>query len=212
VRVFDDAERADIGEALVDAGEEYFIRVGPHKTTVAGLTDEVGIAKGSFYSFSDSKGERFLEVFVRLRDGPTDVVLTEADGVEGGRVGIERLFRAYVEWLADHPSIEKRTADVDTGRFRRSLPAEELAAAEREGVQRLVPVVETWQENGSLRDDVAPAAVVGLVEPVALLAATNDEYDRACRRQRDLAIETNARGLVEAGVREAREDPEVTAT
>lgn len=196
MRGFDDAERAEIREALVDAGEEYFLRVGPRKTTVADLTDEVGIVKGSFYSFFDSKGELFLEVFIRLRDDLIDVVLTEVGGVEDGRVGIERLFQTYVGWLEDHPIIQKLTADVDAGRFRRCLPAEELAAAEREAVQRLAPVVETWQENGSLRDDMAPAAVVGLIEPVALLAVTNDEYDETYRRQRDLAIETIARGLM----------------
>lgn len=196
MRGFDDAERAEIREALVDAGEEYFLRVGPRKTTVTDLTDEVGIAKGSFYSFFDSKGELFLEVFIRLRDDLIDAVLAEVGDIEDGRVGIEALFRTYIEWLEAHPIIQKLTADVDAGRFRRSLPAEELAAAEREAVQQLAPVIETWQENGSLRDDVAPAAVVGLIEPVALLAVTNDEYDEAYRRQRDLAIETIARGLV----------------
>lgn len=195
MRGFDDEERAEIREALVDTGEEYFLRVGPRKTTVEDLTAEVGIAKGSFYSFFDSKGELFLEVFVRLRDDLIEAVLTEVEDVEDGQEGIERLFRTYVEWLEAHPIIQKLTADVDAGRFRRSLPAEELAAAEREGVRRLVPVVEAWQANGSLRDDVAPAAVVGLIEPVALLAVTNDEYDEAYRHQRDLAIETLARGL-----------------
>lgn len=195
MRGFDEDERAAIREALVDAGEEYFLRVGPRKTTVQDLTDEVGIAKGSFYTFFDSKGDLFLEVFVRLRDDLVDAVLEELEDVDDGREGIERLFRTYVGWLEEHPVVQKIAADVDAGRFRRSLPADDLAAAEREGVSRLAPVVAAWQENGSIRDDVPPAAIVGLVEPVALLAVTNDEYDDAYAHQRDLAIETLARGL-----------------
>lgn len=195
MRGFSDEERAAVREALVDAGERYFRTVGPQKTTVADLTDEAGIAKGTFYHFFDSKADLFLEVFVRLRDDLVDAVHDEVDDVEDGREGIERLFRTYVDWLEDHPVIQKLAADVDSGRFRRSLPADELARAEREGVERLVPLVETWQANGTLRDDLSPTAIVGLIEPVALLAVTNDEYDEAYYQQRDVLIETIARGL-----------------
>lgn len=195
MRGFDEEERATIRAALVDAGEERFLREGPDKTTVQDLVDDVGIAKGTFYTFFDSKGALFLEVFVRLRDDLLDDVTGTVADVEDGQDGIRRLFRNYVEWLEDHPIVQRIAADRDRGRFRRTLPAEELAEAEREGVERLVPIVERWQENGTLRDDVPAEAVVGLVEPVALLAVTNDEYDEAYRRQRDFLVETLARGL-----------------
>jgi len=195
MRGFDQDEREVIREALLDAGEEYFLRVGPQKTTVQDLTDEAGIAKGSFYTFFDSKGELFLEVLVRMRDDLVETVIEAVEDVDDGQEGLRMLFRTYVDWLEDHPVIQKLAADVDKGRFRRSLPAEELAAAERERNERLAAVVERWQANGSLRDDVPPMAMVSLLEPVALLAVTNDEYDDAYYRQRDFAIETIARGL-----------------
>lgn len=195
MRGFDQDEREAIREALLDAGEEYFLRVGPQKTTVQDLTDEVGIAKGSFYTFFDSKGELFLEVFVRMRDDLVQTVTEAVEDIDDGQEGIRVLFRTYVDWLEAHPVIQKLAADVDKGRFRRSLPAEELATAERERNERLAAVVERWQANESLRDDVPPKAMVSLLEPVALLSVTNDEYDDAYYRQRDFAIETLARGL-----------------
>lgn len=195
MRGFDEDERAAIREDLLDAGEKHFLRYGPEKTTVSDLTDEVGIAKGTFYRFFDSKSELFLEIFVGLRDDLVESVRSEVDSVEDGREGIRVLFTAYVDWLENHPVIQKVAADVDKGRFRRSLPQEELAAAEREKVERLVPVVERWQENGSIRDDVPASAIVGLVEPAALLVVSNDEYDEAYYRKRDFLIETIARGV-----------------
>jgi len=195
MRGFDDKERAEIREALVDAGEEYFLRIGPERTTVEDLTDDVGISKGSFYNFFDSKAELFLEVFIRLRDDLIETVLDAVSEVEDGRKGVRLLFETYVDWLEENPIIQKLAADVDKGRFRRTLPADELAAAERERVERLLPVVERWQEHGSLRSDVPAVDVVRLLEPVALLAVTNDEYDEAYYRQREFTIETLARGL-----------------
>jgi AcrR family transcriptional regulator len=195
VRGFDDAEKEEIRSALVDAGEEYFLRVGPQKTTVEDLTSEVGIATGSFYTFFDSKGALFLEIFRRLRDELVDDVTEAVDGVADGSEGIRLLFRTYLDWLEAHPIIQKLATDVEKGRFRRSLPTDEVAAAERERDEELARLVARWQENGTLRDDLPARQVVALLEPVALLAVTNDEYDDAYYEQRDAAIETLARGL-----------------
>ena len=195
MRGFDDDEREDIREALVDAGEEYFLRMGPRKTTVEDLTQEVGIAKGSFYTFFDSKSELFLEVFIQVGKNSVEAVLETVEEVEDGQEGIRLLFRTYADWLEDHPIIQKFAADVDRPRFRRSLPADQFAAAEQKRDERLAEPVERWQANGTLRDDVPPVVVVELLQLVLLLAVTNDEYDETYYRKRDFAIETLACGL-----------------
>ncbi|WP_224450586.1 TetR/AcrR family transcriptional regulator [Haloprofundus salilacus] len=195
MRGFDDEERKEIREALVDAGEKFFLRVGPRKTTVKELTDEVGIAKGSFYNFFDSKSELFMEVFIRIGRDNVGAALKAVEDVEDGQEGIRLLFHAYADWLEDHPIIQKFAADVDQDRFRRSFPADQFAAAERKRDELLAAPVERWQANGTLRDDVSPVAVVELLQLVLLLAVTNDEYDEDYYRKRNFAIETLARGL-----------------
>lgn len=195
MREFDEDERNEIRAALVDAGEEYFLRMGPQKTTVEELTNEVGIAKGSFYTFFDSKSELFMEVFVRLGRENVEAALAAVEGVEDGREGIRLLFQAYADWLEDHPVIQKFAADVDQDRFRRSLPGDQFAAAERMRDERLATPVERWQSNGTIRDDVTPVTIVELLQFVLLFAVTNDEYDDEYYRKRDFAIETLARGL-----------------
>jgi len=195
MRGFDEDERQELREALVDAGEEYFLRMGPQKVTVEDITDEVGIAKGSFYSFFDSKSELFMEVFIRLGRENVEAALDAVEDVEDGREGIRLLFHAYADWLEAHPVIQKFAADVAQDRFRRSLPQDQFAAAERLRDKRLAAPVERWQANGTIRDDVSAVTIVELLQLVLLLAVSNDEYDEEYYRKRDFAIETLARGL-----------------
>lgn len=195
MRGFDEGEREAIREALVEAGEAYFIRVGPRKTTVEDLTDEVGIAKGSFYNFFDSKAALFMEVFRRLGKDQVETVLGSVEDIEDGQEGFRVLVHTYTEWLEDHPVIQKFATDVDQPRFRRSLPAEDFSTAERMRDERLAEPVERWQANGSLRDDVPALDIVGLLEPLLLLAVKTDEYDDTYYSKRDFIIETFARGL-----------------
>lgn len=203
MRGFDDDERAEIREALVDAGKECFLGYGPEKTTVEGLTDEVGIAKGSFYNFFDSKAALFMEVFLRMGKAQVEAVLGAVEDIEDGLDGIEVLFHTYIQWLEDHPIIQKLAADVDGTRFRRSLQPD-FAEAARIRDERLATAVERWQANGTLRDDLAAVDVIGLLEPLAMLAVTTEEYDETYVRQRDLSIETLARGLAPKDKEETR--------
>lgn len=195
MRGFSEEEHEEIREDLVAAAEEYFLRVGPGKTTVEDLTDEAGIAKGSFYTFFDSKAAIFMEVFRRLGKAQVDSVLESVEGVEDGRTGIRLLFESYVDWLEANPVIQRLAADADRSRFRRSLPADRFEAAERKRDERLAEPVERWQANGSLRDDVPAIDIVRLLQPLLMLAVTTDEYDEEYRRRRDFHIETLARGV-----------------
>lgn len=195
MRRFDDDERAELREAFIEAGEEYFLQYGPRKTTVADLTDEVGIAKGSFYTFFDSKSELFMEVVIQLGSDLVETVLTSVEDVEDGQEGIRLLFHTYVGWLEDHPFVQKLSGEVDQVHFWQGLPTDELVVAQREHYEGLATAVERWQTNGSLRDDVPPTTVVGLLELVSLLAVNTDEYDDAYYKMRDFSIETLARGL-----------------
>lgn len=198
MRGFDDAERARIREALVEAGQEFFLQYGPERTTVEDLTDEVGIAKGSFYTFFDSKSALFMEVFRRLGKAQVETVLGAVEDIDAGEEGIRVLFHTYIEWLEEHPVIQKLSRDVDSTRFRRSLPPDEWARAERIRDERLATAVERWQDNGTIRDDVPAVDVIGLLEPLAVMAVTTRDYDEAYRTRRDLSIETLARGVVPA--------------
>lgn len=59
---FTDQEKKIIKEELIEKGTEIFGTYGLKKTNIEDLTKAVGIAKGSFYSFYESKEDLFLDI------------------------------------------------------------------------------------------------------------------------------------------------------
>lgn len=62
-RHFTEEEKDLIRKRLIEAGLELFEKYGVDKTNISDITEKVGIAKGSFYSFFNSKGDLFMEVY-----------------------------------------------------------------------------------------------------------------------------------------------------
>ncbi|MGI6686951.1 MAG: TetR/AcrR family transcriptional regulator [Christensenellales bacterium] len=67
-RHFSEDEKSEIRKRLVEVGLELFERYGINKTTIGAITDKVGIAKGSFYTFFSSKGDLFMECYAKERE------------------------------------------------------------------------------------------------------------------------------------------------
>lgn len=81
-RKFTEEERDTINEALIAAAERRFSTHGLAKTTVEELTRDVGISKGAFYRFYESKEDLFFEIIDRY----------------------EREVREEIECIVAHPS------------------------------------------------------------------------------------------------------------
>jgi AcrR family transcriptional regulator len=61
-KAFSEQEKQHIRAQLLEAGREQFATYGLRKTNVEELTRAVGISKGAFYSFYESKEALFMEV------------------------------------------------------------------------------------------------------------------------------------------------------
>jgi len=61
-KAFTQSNKDQIKRSLLKKGREYFIRYGLKKTSIDELVKAVGIAKGSFYKFFDSKGALFMAI------------------------------------------------------------------------------------------------------------------------------------------------------
>ncbi len=66
---FTEKEKVQIQHDLKTKGKELFIAKGFKKASVSLITDTVGIAKGSFYLFYDSKEELFIDILEEIEDG-----------------------------------------------------------------------------------------------------------------------------------------------
>src|SRR5690349_3565879 len=65
-KAFSEHEKATIRAQMREKGKELFEKQGLKKTSVDELTEVVGISKGAFYLFYQSKEELFLEILEQL--------------------------------------------------------------------------------------------------------------------------------------------------
>lgn len=95
---FTKQQQEDIRIGLFQAGIDLSRTVGVRKMTVSGLTKGCGIAKGSFYSFYESK-EQFLMALIRYTEEKRAELLTaKLNGRE--QMSVHEFFVFYREYFA----------------------------------------------------------------------------------------------------------------
>jgi len=198
MRGFSDEERSEIREDLIETGRELFLRWGPEKTNVADVTDEVGIAKSTFYRFFDSKSELYFEVFVRERDDFLDALTTELDDVDDAETGLRTLFEVYLTWIEQSPPMQRVVLENEYEAVYRNVSEEAVAEEMDVMLDALAPILEAWQRDGEMRA-VDPLPFFGLMKSIGLLALYQEEFGEYGEdwyaEIRELLLDSVAKGL-----------------
>lgn len=88
-KIFSEHDREVIRETLLDSGRASFLRYGLRKTSVEEIAGAAGIAKGTFYSFFESKEDLCLAIYdreeIELRRRAAEVIDSKTDAVEALR-------------------------------------------------------------------------------------------------------------------------------
>jgi AcrR family transcriptional regulator len=90
---------------LLDAAEKMFSELGYHDASIVKITEEAGVAQGTFYLYFGSKQDIFEDVVVDLNRRVRHAVNEEA---EKGKDRLEREllgFQAYFRFTAEHPAL-----------------------------------------------------------------------------------------------------------
>ena len=89
-------------QQILDASARLFAERGYHPTSVAEIVDSLGVGKGVFYWYFDSKEDLFLEILAAssqdLRRRQQAAIGDEPDPLRRIEVGI----RASLQWFSDH--------------------------------------------------------------------------------------------------------------
>lgn len=196
---FSDDERERIREDLIDAGSELFARYGLKKTTIADLTDPVGIANGTFYQFFDSKEGLYLEVLQREGDVVADEIVANSFEIEDDpEPAIRRFMALLAEEMEENPLFMQLVAGDELNKVMRAIDEfseEEMESLRAESFAHMLPYIETWQAEGRLRegDPFVIGGMLGMVEYLTMYREQiGTEYYPAMR---DMLIETIAAGL-----------------
>ena len=91
--IFNEEQREELRKLIKENALKRFEEKGVRKTTVAELTESVGIAKGTFYNFYKSKGELAADILADF-DRASETELRE-QLERNGRIHIDRLFEIY---------------------------------------------------------------------------------------------------------------------
>ena len=177
---------------LLDFATERFAGSGYHPTSVADIVGGLGVGKGVFYWYFESKEQLFLEI---LRESQQDLRRHQRDAIAGEPDPVHRLelgIRAAMRWWAEHPEIATLVQFAAT--------EETFAPALRRGQEvalgdAVVHLKEAIAE-GRLRDadpDALGHAVLGLSTHLAreLVHRRGDDPDEVA----DLAVSILLHGL-----------------
>ncbi len=177
---------------LVEYATQRFAESGYHPTSVADIVGGLGVGKGVFYWYFESKEELFLEI---LRASQTDLRRNQRDAIAGETDPVRRLelgIRAAMRWWSGHPDIAKLVQFAAT--------EETFAPALRRGQDvALGDAVTHLKEaiaEGRIRDadpDALGHAVLGLSSHLAreLIIRRGDDPDEVA----DLAVAILLHGL-----------------
>ena len=158
MRSFTDEEREVIKRKIIDRGKECFARYGIKKTGIEDLTEDLGIAKSSFYSFFNSKEDLFLQIFKEEKEALKNSILensflkyrTEPDKA------IKAYLRHVLKIVDDNPIwrkfvIENESLELTISRF----SEEEIKNIHEDSVAIILPFFEEWAKKGLLIDKPA---------------------------------------------------------
>jgi len=144
---------------LLEAAEHVFATVGYHEASIVKITEEAGVALGTFYTHFEGKKEIFDQVVDdlshRVRAAMSEASRGVTDRIEAERAG----FAAFFAFTAEHPALYRiiRQAEfVSPEAMRRHYDnivdgyASGLSAARERGEIRDVdPVIAAWALMGA---------------------------------------------------------------
>jgi AcrR family transcriptional regulator len=174
-RGFTPFEKDNIRRALMQKGKTTFSAYGLRKTNVEELATSVGISKGAFYLFFDSKEELFFEILQQAEAEVRQRLLGAID--EPGLVGQERfrtmLKQVVVLWRTN-PLFAQVNKDVYE-QLLRKLPPEKTAAHIQDDIAFAHEFVEHWRQAG-VEIGVDPALVSELIRSLFFLCLHEHEF------------------------------------
>ena len=196
MRGFSDEERERIREDLKESGRELFAQYGLGKTTIAEITDPVGIGTSTFYQFYDSKGDLYRAILEDEEEAIAGRIMSRSfEKTDEPREAIAGFLRASFEEIETNPLVQRILAEDELDRLEAQYSHAEQRAEREQELSFIRPYVRQWQEEGRIREG-DPDDIAGAVRAVTFLTLHQDDIGENYEAVRDLLIEVVADGLV----------------
>lgn len=147
-------ERESRETRILATAKRHFETYGYKKTTIDGLVQAVGIAKGTFFLHFKSKEALLLAVYARIREEAMHDYLNVMQTATGPAQKVESLLRFALEQLAKQPLFQKLENDPEADLFRRILDFPDSQAELDQALAMLRQLLQAGIDAGELRPDL----------------------------------------------------------
>lgn len=162
-KAFSEHEKDTIRTQMREKGKKLFEKHGLKKTSVDELTEAVGISKGAFYLFYESKEELFLEILEQIEDEIQTAILEFAiKPTSDAKKNVSDMLKGFLLTWDDYPLL-KNLDKADMDYLARKVPAERLqkhVQSDKDFVNGFIKKIK--REGISIK--VSPKTIDGLIK------------------------------------------------
>lgn len=195
-KAFSEQEQETIRAQMRKKGKKLFEKQGLRKTSIDELTEAVGISKGAFYIFYESKEELFLEILEQIEDEIQTAILEFAiHPTVDGHKNVSVMLKSFLLTWDAYPLL-KNFSKSDFDYLVRKIPAERViqhTKNDEEFTNQLIKKIK--QEGISVR--VSPRVIGNLMKSLFFLSLHRDDLgEPAYEETMSLLIELAAKHIV----------------
>lgn len=150
-KAFTQSEKDQVRLHLLKKGREYFIKYGFKKTSIDELVGAVGIAKGSFYNFFDSKEAFFLAVHEVSEEKLKTDLISELEKLEKPADKLREFFKRSFAILEDDPLMLAVFGKGELESISGFMSSRQYEEHYREDITFIEQLFRQWQEEGIIR-------------------------------------------------------------
>ncbi len=156
-RPFNSQEQAIIAAQLKATALKMFSANGLAKMSVEQLTKSVGISKGSFYRFYDSKELLYFELLEETQNRIREPLIQGVEGKKPDAVDFEKRCRSLFSRLCDEPLIRFMAHEHELKAIMRRVPVARLAQHQNDDQAFIEQLIELWNSKpvAPSKDEVA---------------------------------------------------------
>jgi AcrR family transcriptional regulator len=173
---FTEREKALIRASFLEQGRELFATYGLRKTAIEDLTKAVGISKGAFYLFFESKEQLFFELLEQFESDFRALLLKHITlDNDTPKVRMRALlYQAIALWKRNVQFVHIPADDYE--HLLRKLPPELLKLHESRQNAFAIEFAAAWEKSGvQLR--VEPRLLAGLLRALFFVTLHENDYD-----------------------------------
>jgi len=175
---FNNSEKEWIKKKLLEEGQKLFEKYGVQKTSIDEIIRNVGISKGSFYNFYNSKEELFFDILEKLEGEFKDSLFKATFEKEKNlKIAFHHLLTKAFDFLENTPLLHYITGR-DIEYLLRKLPQEKIAAHMHKDINQFKDfIIENQQKGLMAKRDII--GIMGFFRLIPYLLIHKDEFNDA---------------------------------